>query len=119
MRFWFSLMLAFSSFSDARATSDIDVSGVACEALELGELLVINYHGSFRLLEVHVVGQTKEGIALIRAWQIKGPGDDPEGWRSFHANEISEVLIQDEESKAPRLGYNSSDPAITEIQCRV
>ena len=119
MRALLVLFALAGCFTLARASSPSEMSEISCDALELGELLEFTYHGDRRLVEVHVVGETKDGVSLVRAWQINGPGDDPEGWRSFHTNEISDAVVRDALSGAPRPGYNIIDPAIFAVDCKV
>ena len=119
MRLLLPLPMLLSCIAAACASPSSDVSELACNALESGVLFEVVYHGDKRLVEVHVVGETKDGIALIRVWQIEGPGDEPEGWRSFHPNEISDATVREEASNAPRPDCNPIDAAIVEVDCKV
>lgn len=93
---------------------------VACEALEKGRCLELQYDGYSRTVEVHVVGTTAKGDPIMRAWQVRSgkPGGASE-FRLFRLDKTWRYAISEESSQAPRRGYNPEDPAIPVIRCRV
>ena len=93
-----------------------------CEALELGKRLELRYDGFSRVVEVHVVGLTKEGHWIMRVWQVRGGSihDEPPGWKTMRLNEGFSAHILNEKSMAPRPGYQRGDRAMTGgIKCQV
>jgi hypothetical protein len=94
---------------------------LACEALSQGKCLELRYDGQTRIVEVHVVGRTKENHGIMRVWQVKGgvAGGIRAGWKLMRLDETSFVHMIDVKSDAPRPGYNRDDPAVHFIICRV
>lgn len=94
---------------------------VACDALRAGKRLGITYDGFTRVVEVHAVGTSKKGDPIMRAYQVRGGSNsgNPERWRLFSLDKAWHYTIVDERSEAPRRGYNSNDPAIAVIRCKV
>ena len=48
------------------------IIAMACEALRKRRCLAVSYHGFARVVEVHVVGRTREGVEIMRSWQVSG-----------------------------------------------
>lgn len=93
----------------------------ACQALKYGYRLELIYHGHSRVVEVHAVGYTAEGNAILRAWQVRGGSVHGErtGWKLFRLDEAGALRVSTEKSRAPRTGYTPDDPAMEKILCRV
>jgi hypothetical protein len=93
----------------------------ACKALRTGKLLSLHYDGYSRSVEVHACGYTKQGHAVIRAWQISGgsASGERQGWKLMRLDEGSSVAIADLPSAAPRKGFKLGDPAMARIICEV
>jgi hypothetical protein len=83
----------------------------ACQALRAGMCLMISYDGYTRVVEVHAVGFTKEGNAVMRVWQIRGGSvsNEPVGWKLLRLDEARAVGVTSEASAAPRRGYRKGD----------
>ena len=90
---------------------------VACDAIREGKVLRLNYDGFSRDLEVHAVGYTKDGVAIMRVWQISGGSVSNErtGWKLMHIGEARSAELSESESGAPRAGYKRGDKAISRI----
>jgi hypothetical protein len=93
----------------------------ACEALRTGKRLAIQYDGFSRIVEVHAVGFTKEGNAVMRVWQVSGGSarSEPTGWKLLTVGEARAFAITGDASAAPRIGYKRGDPAMSRIICQV
>jgi hypothetical protein len=94
---------------------------VACEALTKGRVLELRYDGYSRLVEVHAVGFTKEGNAVMRVWQTGGGSvsNEPIGWKLLRLDEAGGAHITDIISAAPRTGYRRSDRVMVRIVCQL
>jgi hypothetical protein len=90
-----------------------------CEALGLQKCLEIRYDGYSRVVEVHAVGFTDEGHAVMRVWQIRGgsASHEPVGWKLLRLDETIGFGITDEDSHAPQAGYRRGDKAMARIVC--
>jgi len=93
---------------------------IACDALNRGRRLQIEYGGYSRIVEVHAVGTSTAGNPVVRAWQVRctKPGGDG-CWRLFRLDKTWRYVITNEASQAPRSGYNPNDADIAVIRCRV
>jgi len=93
----------------------------ACEALRSGRLLELRYDGYSRSVEVHAVGWSSAGHAVMRAWQVRGGSASGErsGWKLMRLDEASGSRVLDEASEAPRRGYKRGDAAMSRIVCEL
>ena len=93
----------------------------ACEALRRKRLLELSYDGYSRAVEVHAVGWSKDGCAIMRAWQVRGGSASGErsGWKLMRLDEASASRVLDEASEAPRRGYKRGDAAMSRIACEL
>ena len=89
-------------------------TGTPCEALKTGMCLEIRYDGFVRIVEVHAVGFSEEGHALMRVWQVSGGSSsgEPRGWKLLRLDEATGYGVSGNISKAPRPGYKSGDKAM-------
>ena len=96
-------------------------SQTACQALNSGLVLQLQYDGYIRDVEVHAVGYSKEGNAVMRVWQIAGgsASNEPVGWKLLRLDEASGAFVTKQKSMAPRNGYNRGDKAMSRIVCRL
>ncbi len=94
---------------------------IACDALRQGKRLELRYDGFSRVVEVHAVGTTKEGNHVMRVWQVSGGSQSGErvGWKLMRLDETFSAHVIDEESEAPRRGYNRGDKAMSSIACQI
>lgn len=92
-------------------------------ALAMADNLCVNfeYDGKNRTVEVHAIGKsTKDGSIVMRGYQTDGEASRPlPQWTLFSVDKISELVIQYDESEAPRDGYRMGDkqmdPVLVEI----
>jgi hypothetical protein len=93
----------------------------ACQALREGKVLELRYDGYSRCVEAHACGYTKQGHAVLRAWQVSGgsASGERQGWKLMRLDEASGAQISSEPSQAPRKGFKTGDPAMARIVCEV
>ncbi|MGY3531455.1 hypothetical protein ACVISU_004223 [Bradyrhizobium sp. USDA 4452] len=93
----------------------------ACEALTKGCVLELLYDGYFRLVEVHAVGFTQEGNAIMRVWQTSGGSvsNEPVGWKLLRLDEATGANVTNVRSAAPRTGYRRNDRVMVRIVCQL
>jgi hypothetical protein len=96
-------------------------SQTACDALRERKRLQLRYNGLSRVVEVHAVGTTRAGHAVMRAYQVRGGSlsNNPVGWKLMRLDEALAAEIIDEPSAAPRAGYKRGDKAMTTIGCQI
>jgi hypothetical protein len=96
-------------------------SQTACQALNSGLVLQLQYDGYIRDVEVHAVGYSSKDHGLMRVWQVAGGSvhNEPVGWKMLRLDEASGAFITQQRSLAPRPGYNPRDKAMSRIICRV
>jgi hypothetical protein len=89
---------------------------VAKDALRQGKVLELRSGGVSRYLEVHAVGFSREGHAIMRCWQVGASSKrERSGWRLIRLDEGGTGHIGADASEAPRRGYKPGDPAIERI----
>ena len=93
----------------------------ACQALRTRKVLELSYDGYSRSVEVHAVGWSKEGHAVMRAWQVRGGSASGErsGWKLMRLEEASGARLVHEPAAVPRKGYKRGDPAMSRIVCEL
>jgi hypothetical protein len=91
---------------------------LACEALLKHRRLRFRYDGFERIVEVHAVGATPRGEAIMLAWQVRGGANSRAwGWKKFILAEAGEGQLIEERSFAPRRGFRRNDEAMARIFC--
>lgn len=93
----------------------------ACEALHQGKRLVLQYDGFTRIVEVHAVGVTRDGLYIMRVWQVGGSSSSghQSGWKILRLSRVLQVMISKESSDAPRSGYRRNDKILDTICCQI
>lgn len=93
----------------------------ACRALRERRVLELRYDGYSRCVEVHAVGYSQVGVAMMRAWQVRGGSASGEkvGWKLMRLSEALGAILSDEASQAPRKGHKRGDPGLARIVCEL
>jgi hypothetical protein len=93
----------------------------ACEALRLAKCLELRYDGFTRVVEVHTVGNTKDGNGIMLVWQVRGGSvsGERQGWKMMRLDETFSTIVIEEKSAAPRVGYKRGDKSIASIRCQI
>lgn len=97
------------------------LNSVWCNAIRAHNCLELQYDGFSRVVEVHAVGVSKDGIEIARVWQTRGGSNSNEstGWQLLRLDEASSADVINEKSEAPRPGYKRGDPAMSRISFQV
>lgn len=90
---------------------------LACDALKSGLRVQFTYSNALRIVEVHSAGYSKDNRPVILGWQVSGgsKSGNPSPWRNFYLDEVSNGVVLDEKSQAPRQGYAGGGRAIDRI----
>lgn len=96
-------------------------SDIACSALAAGKRLELRYDGWTRVVEVHTVGVSTAGNAVMSVWQVRGGSNSNErvGWKLMRLDEAIHAIIIDEKSEAPRPGYQRNARNFDQIRCQL
>lgn len=91
----------------------------AAEALRTQRQLELRYETFSRHVEVHAIGYSRTGRAILRAWVRSGRRGELRGWKLLDLAEALDAEISEASSSAPRRGYRRSDPGIERIVCEL
>ena len=93
----------------------------ACEALASGKCIEVKYDGLSRIIEIHAVGYSTAGNAVMRAYQVEGGSvsNNKVGWKMMKLDEAQKVALLDLASGGPRPGYSKGDKGMTRIVCEL
>jgi YD repeat-containing protein len=90
------------------------VSEVASKALRDGFVLMLQYDGFERVVEVHAIGVSTGGLPCMRVYQVRG--SDNAGWRMLLLHKVErDMEILDDPSEAPRPGYKRGDKGMLSV----
>lgn len=97
------------------------MNSTICSAIRSKRVIRFFYDGGFRTVEPFCHGESKDGNALLRAYQRAGYSQSGQavGWKLFRLDNISNLAVTDETFSGSRLEYNPEDPAMTMIHCRI
>ncbi|KYK38438.1 MAG: hypothetical protein AYK18_17155 [Theionarchaea archaeon DG-70] len=92
-----------------------------CSAIRSRNAIHFYYNGGFRTAEPFCHGASKNGIELLRAYQVEGHSEsgNPAGWKLFRVEKIQHLTVTDNHFKGTRPLYNPDDSAMKVIYCRV
>jgi hypothetical protein len=93
----------------------------ACDAIAKRRRVQVNYDGYSRVVEIHACGVSKTGHEVARVWQVRGGSvhNEPVGWKLLRLDETLGAVLINEDSSAPRPGYQRGDRAMHRIFCEV
>lgn len=99
----------------------MSIVDTACQALQKGKVLELQYDGYSRCVEVHAVGISTAGHYVMACWQISGGSSSGErvGWKLMRLDEVRDALISTQASAAPRDGYRRGDKRMQRITCEL
>lgn len=85
----------------------------------LTHIMSFDYDDKPRYVEVHAVGNTSKG-QVLRGWQTAGESSRPlPCWALFSLDKMSNIIVTDIRSQAPRPGYAMHDKQMTTILAQV
>jgi hypothetical protein len=91
-----------------------------CRAITEKYLVQFKYDGRLRIVEPFCCGISTAGNYVLRGFQIRGSDKTkPLCWRLYELADISQMSITRHNFKGKRQGYNSEDPTMTKIFCRI
>jgi hypothetical protein len=93
-----------------------------CSAIDTKKVISFYYRGGIRFVEPFCYGLHKStGEEVLRGYQVKGFSEfgEPYGWKIYLMNEISKLVITENNFKGDRKDYNPNDPVIEKIICRI
>ena len=96
-------------------------SGTAIAAARKRKCLALVYDGFARLVEVHEVGQTSGNAAAMLVWQVDGGSRSREstGWKLLHLEDVTDAVLSDIPSQAPRPDYNLAGTKLRKVTFHV
>jgi hypothetical protein len=91
-----------------------------CAAIAKHQVIRLAYSGYDRLIEPYLLGVTRKGKEMLRAYQIDGGSvsGETEGWKLFDISEAGGHVTTGQTFR-PRPEYNPSDRAMREMICRL
>ena len=94
---------------------------IICDAIAHRRCLSFSYEGRPRIVEPYVHGRSKEGVNLLRAYQIAGLSKSSPmlSWRLFEVSKMSALSASEDTFQGTRSAYNPADPAMERIYCRL
>lgn len=95
-------------------TEVIDIVDVIGAAIVRRHRLEIDYPPGKRIVEPHVLGRSREGNLLLRAFQTSGASASGEhhNWKLFRVDRMGTVHDTGEKFAGPRPQYNPDDSAM-------
>jgi predicted DNA-binding transcriptional regulator YafY len=91
-----------------------------CEAIQNRRVLRFDYDGGERTVEPYVLGTTRAGVELLRAYQTSGfsQSGQSQGWKLFRTSEIGDIRLAGDTFQSRR-DYRGTEPTIINIDCQV
>jgi hypothetical protein len=84
------------------------------EAIRTAQRLKLTLAEGECLVEPHVLGRSRGGKTLLRAFQVHGPdrATNSGSWKMFDLERIHHAVEANERFQNPRPGYRPNDPAM-------
>ncbi len=97
-----------------------DVEQLIRAALRERRLLEFRYHDHVRRVEPHALGQLRDGVRVLLAWQVAGGSrsEPPPGWRNFLLTDIKDLQAAAEQF-TPRADYRPEKTKLRVILAEV
>lgn len=97
------------------------MNSTICSAIRSRHVIRFFYDGGSRTAEPFCHGESRDGNALLRAYQTAGysQSGQPVGWKLFRLDGVSSLAVTDETFSGARPDYNPEDPAMVTIYCRI
>ncbi len=92
-----------------------------CTAIAKRRLLTFRYQGFERVVEPHLLGETRAGHDVLLAWFLRGYSESEggAGWRSYRLSEMGSICLLDETFDRSRPGYNLNEESMLQIHCKL
>lgn len=89
-------------------------------AIRRRQRLSLVYEGFERVVEPHAVGLSRAGNSVMRAYQVRGgSSSETEGWKLLRLDGIQSPQYLEENSLAPRPGYQKGDKGMIRIEAEL
>ena len=85
------------------------------EAIRSGHRLKLSLPEGEYVVEPHVLGRSRNGKTLLRAYQLRG-SDSPSKatpWKLFDLDRVRHAVEAGDQFKNPRAGYKPNDPTMS------
>ena len=82
------------------------------QAIRDRQVVEFRYHGEHRIVEPYRLGLDGGRLRLM-GWQSR------KGWRSFHVDEMEDLVVTDRTFLQPREGYTRGDTAMDRILAEI
>ena len=82
------------------------------QAIRDRQVVEFRYHGEHRIVEPYRLGLDGGRLRLM-GWQSR------KGWRSFHVDEMDDLVVTDRTFLQPREGYTRGDTAMDRILAEI
>jgi hypothetical protein len=84
------------------------------EAIRSGQRLRLRLRDGEYLVEPHLLGRTRRGKTLLRAFQLRGPdrASSALSWKTFDLDAIEHAVEAGDRFQNPRPGYKPDDPSM-------
>jgi predicted DNA-binding transcriptional regulator YafY len=94
---------------------------VLCDAIRERRLVRFVYAGYERIVEPYAYGTARGGRELLMGWLARGwSSSNPEpGWRTFHVDEMHDVVATAEPFAGSRATYRGGDRRFEQVYCQV
>ena len=89
-----------------------DIQNIIIQAISAHLVVNLNYKGSWRTVEPHLLGVNKKGNICLSAFQLSGGSGS--SWRAFLVASIEQAVLSEVHFEL-RYGYNPNDNTMDTI----